>query len=165
MLEQVAISSSRGSPPSRDWSWISCDSCIGWKILYHWATQEALIQATQVEFLGKELGTSFMPLLTAALPRPLGLWLHHSNLCLCLVIQQDPRGPSQDGVFSTPMSSACLLFVEMLESPRAPLSHQGLHWELMIKRMWTYSIKNGSWATRTSNNFSSKSAIWESQNL
>ena len=41
IIECVAISSSRGS--SRIWEWtpISCISCIGRRVLYHWATWEA----------------------------------------------------------------------------------------------------------------------------
>ena len=39
ILEWVAISSSRGSSPPRDWT---CVSCIGRLILYHWATWESL---------------------------------------------------------------------------------------------------------------------------
>ena len=34
------ISFSRGSSPPRDWT---CISCIGWQIIYHWATREAPI--------------------------------------------------------------------------------------------------------------------------
>ena len=37
-LEWVAVSSSRGSSPPRDWT---CVSCIGRQIIYHWATCEA----------------------------------------------------------------------------------------------------------------------------
>ena len=37
----VAISSSRGSSRSRDWTCISCVSCIGRWILSHYTTQEA----------------------------------------------------------------------------------------------------------------------------
>ena len=40
-LEWVAISYSRGSSPLRDQTWVSCISCIGRWILYHWATQKA----------------------------------------------------------------------------------------------------------------------------
>ena len=40
-LEWVAISFSRRSSRPRDWTRISCVSCIGRKILYHWATWEA----------------------------------------------------------------------------------------------------------------------------
>ena len=39
ILEWVAISFTRGSSWSRDWTLISC---IGSQILYHWATREAL---------------------------------------------------------------------------------------------------------------------------
>ena len=39
ILERVAISFSRGSPWPRDRTQVSC---IGRRILYHWATQEAL---------------------------------------------------------------------------------------------------------------------------
>ena len=38
ILEWVAISSSRGSSPPRDWTWVSC---IGRRILHHYATWQA----------------------------------------------------------------------------------------------------------------------------
>ena len=41
MLEWVAISYSRGSSGSRDWTHVSCISFIGRQILYYWATWEA----------------------------------------------------------------------------------------------------------------------------
>ena len=40
-LGYFAISSSRGSSWSRDWTFDSCVSCIGKWILYHWVTREA----------------------------------------------------------------------------------------------------------------------------
>ena len=40
ILEWVAISYSRGSSWHRDWTPISCTSCIGRQIPYHWATWE-----------------------------------------------------------------------------------------------------------------------------
>ena len=43
MLEWVAISSSRGSSPPRDRTYISCISCTGRWILYYWATWEACL--------------------------------------------------------------------------------------------------------------------------
>ena len=36
ILEWVAISSSRGSSQPRDGTQVSCVSCTGWWILYHW---------------------------------------------------------------------------------------------------------------------------------
>ena len=41
ILEWVAISSSKGSSWPRDRTCISCISCVGRQILYHWATWEA----------------------------------------------------------------------------------------------------------------------------
>ena len=38
ILEWFVIPFSRGSSRPRDWTWVSCISCIGKKILYHWAT-------------------------------------------------------------------------------------------------------------------------------
>ena len=38
MLKWVTISFSRGSPQPRDWTWVSCISCIVRWVLYHWAT-------------------------------------------------------------------------------------------------------------------------------
>ena len=43
ILEQVAISYSRGSSQQRDRIHIFCVSCTGRQILYHWATWEAHI--------------------------------------------------------------------------------------------------------------------------
>ena len=40
ILEWVAISSSRGSSQPRDQIHVSCISCIGRQLLYHWATWE-----------------------------------------------------------------------------------------------------------------------------
>ena len=42
ILELVAISFSRGTCRPRDWTQVSCISCIGRQILYHWATRRAL---------------------------------------------------------------------------------------------------------------------------
>ena len=41
MLEWVAISYSSGFSWPQDQTWVSCASCIGRQILYHWATGEA----------------------------------------------------------------------------------------------------------------------------
>ena len=41
ILESVAISYPRGSSQPRDQTYISCVSCIGRQVLYHWATWEA----------------------------------------------------------------------------------------------------------------------------
>ena len=35
VLEWFAMPSSRGSSWPRDWTWVSCVSCIGWGVLYH----------------------------------------------------------------------------------------------------------------------------------
>ena len=43
ILDWVTIASSRGPSWSRDWTQVSCVSCIGRSILYHWATCEAPI--------------------------------------------------------------------------------------------------------------------------
>ena len=40
-LEWVAISSSRGSSRPRGWTWVSCVSCSGRRMLCRWATREA----------------------------------------------------------------------------------------------------------------------------
>ena len=40
ILKWVAISSSRGSCPPRDWTQVSCTSYIGWWVLFCWTTWE-----------------------------------------------------------------------------------------------------------------------------
>ena len=47
-LEWVAISSSRGSSQPRDWTHVSCISCIGRWILYHFTTCEVLLWGTAI---------------------------------------------------------------------------------------------------------------------
>ena len=41
ILESVAMSSSRGFSQPRDWTHISCISCIAGRFFYHWPTKEA----------------------------------------------------------------------------------------------------------------------------
>ena len=48
ILKQVVISSSSRSSPCRDRSWVSCVSCIGRRILYHWFTREAPIRVVEI---------------------------------------------------------------------------------------------------------------------
>ena len=43
ILEWVAICFLRGSSQSRNWTRVSCVSCIGRWILYHWVTRETLL--------------------------------------------------------------------------------------------------------------------------
>ena len=50
ILEWVAISFSKGSPWPRDWTQVSCGSYIGRRILYHWATWEAVQVYKQWKF-------------------------------------------------------------------------------------------------------------------
>ena len=51
ILEQVAISFSKGSSQPRDWIHVSCVSSIGKQILYHWATGEALVRSPGFVYL------------------------------------------------------------------------------------------------------------------
>ena len=53
ILEQIAISYSRGSSGSKDQNRNSCISCIGRQVLYHYATQEALLEAEQHLLAGR----------------------------------------------------------------------------------------------------------------
>ena len=52
ILEQAAIFYSRGPSPHRDQTCVSGTSCIGMKILYQWATQEAQSTSEASYFLG-----------------------------------------------------------------------------------------------------------------
>ena len=49
VLEWVAISFSRGSSRPRDWTCVSCSSCIGRQVLYHYTTGEACTVAYVLE--------------------------------------------------------------------------------------------------------------------
>ena len=64
ILEQVSISFSRGSFWPRDWSYISCVSCIGRRILYHWAISEApsfIIRSVNCSFFQVVFSFRFWP--------------------------------------------------------------------------------------------------------
>ena len=54
ILEWVAISSSRESSPPRNQTQVSCISCLGRRVLYHWAIREANLISTKFkkEFCG-----------------------------------------------------------------------------------------------------------------
>ena len=49
ILERVAISSSRGSSWPRDWTWVSCISCTGKQIPYHFVTREVHMTSSLVK--------------------------------------------------------------------------------------------------------------------
>ena len=49
ILEWVVISYSRGSSPPRDWTHVSCVSCIGRQILYCWPVKPMYI-LTSIQF-------------------------------------------------------------------------------------------------------------------
>ena len=51
ILEQVAISSSRGSSRPRDWTWVSSNPCIGRQILYHCIKKEAFAIIRKTSYL------------------------------------------------------------------------------------------------------------------
>ena len=62
ILEWVAISYSRGSSWPRDWTHISCVSCIGRRILYLWATWEApSLSISSVQFSRPVMSDSLRP--------------------------------------------------------------------------------------------------------
>ena len=73
ILEWVAISYSRGSSPPRDWNFISCVSCIGRWILYHWVTWEARLLIYNLLTPESSRKTSISALLT--MPKPLAVWI------------------------------------------------------------------------------------------
>ena len=62
ILEWVATPSSRGSSRPRDRTCISCDSCIGRWILYHWVSWEALcfahVSSLNLQMARKQISTS-----------------------------------------------------------------------------------------------------------
>ena len=68
ILEWVAMPSSRGSSWPRDQTCISCGSCIGRRILYHWVTWEALRFAHVKSPNGQEANINIMPALQLRKP-------------------------------------------------------------------------------------------------
>ena len=50
IVERGAIFSSRGSSWPRNLTWVSCISCLGRRILCHWATWEACATCVRVQF-------------------------------------------------------------------------------------------------------------------
>ena len=83
ILERVAISSSRGSSQFRDQIHVSCISCIGRQLLYHWATWE--VSTHRPWKIRIEAFVHAFPLLLLLLTVP--------GTC--------PHGPAQDGFLSS----------------------------------------------------------------
>ena len=73
ILEWVAISSSRGSSPLKDWTCISCIPYIGRWILYHWATWEAISTGTYPQISAKQIS------ITECFPGNF-MWKTHSEI-------------------------------------------------------------------------------------
>ena len=78
ILEWVAISSSKGSSWPRDWTRVSCTSCTGRQVLYHWATREAQVSIfdyfkISVQFSRSVMSNSLRPHLNRSTP---GLPVH-----------------------------------------------------------------------------------------
>ena len=95
-LEWVSISSSRGSSRPRD---RACISCIGRRILYHWATLGCLCQCT---VKGKGTSVFFLPLKTKEIQRLAPLheaW--NSQLFDSTHCQLTPTFDPQFGLFQT----------------------------------------------------------------
>ena len=58
ILEWVAMPSSRGSAQPRDWTHVSCVSCIAGGFFTHWVTGDALLKNTVILYTIPELGQS-----------------------------------------------------------------------------------------------------------
>ena len=65
ILAWVAISFSKGSSRPRDQTHISCSSCLGRQILYHWATREVLLYWGKLKFRNLFIQNISMDLLCA----------------------------------------------------------------------------------------------------
>ena len=95
ILEQIAISYFRGSSRSRDWTRVSCDSCISRWVLYHCATREAKISPRWLHFAAEaEKGwemfhadgcLSFASGFNTDLVGSTGFWIKRLNLSLNFV--------------------------------------------------------------------------------
>ena len=68
-MKWVAISSSRGSSWPMDWTCVSCISCIGRQILYHWATWEVreFIYVNYIHWLMMLLSSTMFLLISSLL--------------------------------------------------------------------------------------------------
>ena len=66
ILEWVAVSFSRGS----SWPRVqTCVSCIGRRILYHWATRDCLVSGGRSEFLSESFGLDCFQLEIIFMPK------------------------------------------------------------------------------------------------
>ena len=72
ILEWVAFPFSRGSSRPREWTHVSCVSCMGSWVLYHWATWEAPSAVLLLLFSHQVMSNSSRPheLQHTRLPRP-----------------------------------------------------------------------------------------------
>ena len=88
VLEWVAVPASKGSAPPQDWTHVSFISCIGRWVLYHWATWEALDDASGWSQLIVTLETSMgLKILCSKLDR--WLWHLHGQYCSLLLFKNN----------------------------------------------------------------------------
>ena len=79
---------SKGSSPPQDWTHVSFISCIGRWVLYHWATWEALDDASGWSQLIVTLETSMgLKILCSKLDR--WLWHLHGQYCSLLLFKNN----------------------------------------------------------------------------
>ena len=91
ILKWFPFPSSSGSSQPKDRTLISCISCIGRWILYHWTTWEALYVSIHGLYISKE--TLQMPLSILRWRVHTGLirWISSNHCCCCPVIQSCPN--------------------------------------------------------------------------
>ena len=115
ILEWVAISYSRGSSQPRDLTQVSCFSCSGRWILYHWTTWEVYHKLSSVQFSYSVMSDSLRPhgLQHAMHPCPSPTPGAYSNLCplsqWCHPTISSSVGPFSSCLQSFPASGSFLM--------------------------------------------------------
>ena len=125
ILEWVAISSSRGSPLSRDQPHSSCISYSGRRILYHWATRQVL--NTEPGLWRFSSHRRIFLVKPGLPPCPLSsTYLHKPGMCRSSQILLAPLLPMLNFSSATPCN-----IIPLLLSGSSPFSFiliQGFHW-------------------------------------
>ena len=98
ILQQVAMSSFRGSSRSRYWTKFSCISCTGRQVLYHWETWEASGESRRAFFFFFFLAASQKKLSSVCLVSSVLCLVTRSCLTLCNPMDYSPPGSSFHGI-------------------------------------------------------------------
>ena len=137
ILEQIAISFSKGSSQPRDWTHVSYASYIGRQILYHWVTWKIIYQCVQSHFSCVWL---CMTLWTVACQAPLSKRFSRQEYWSGLPFPSPGDLPDPESQLTSVESAALTGWFFTTRATWSTLNLNGLN--KSVKRPWQNRLKN-----------------------